>query len=100
MNDYDEDPELYDQDEAPHYDLDRDRYVPETLDDYGWNEVNEDQDEAPHYDLDLGDRYGPETAAQLQRQTQRALQNEEFLRWEHELGQPNYYNYFLEEMTR
>ena len=29
-----------------------------------------------------------------------ALVNEEILRWEHELAQPNYYDYFLEEVTR
>ena len=39
---------------------------------------------------------GPETQAQMQR----VLDREELLRWEHELSQPNYYDYFLEEVTR
>jgi len=29
-----------------------------------------------------------------------AMQKEQFLIWEHELSQPNYYDYFLEEVTR
>jgi len=28
------------------------------------------------------------------------LEKEMFLRWEHELSQANYYDYFLEEVTR
>ena len=39
---------------------------------------------------------GPETKAHMQR----ALVNEQLLMWEHELSQPDYYNYYLEEMTR
>lgn len=31
---------------------------------------------------------------------QRAAMNEQLLMWEHELSQPEYYNYFLEEVTR
>ncbi len=32
--------------------------------------------------------------------TLNALEKEQLLIWEHELNQPNYYDYFLEEVTR
>ena len=57
----------------------------------------------PHYSADLGDRYGPETAAQLARQAERTPGHRysvELSQWEHELAQPDYPDYFLEEMLR
>ncbi len=47
-------------------------------------------------DYDLWTEAGLETRAQRER----ALINEQLLMWEHELSQSNYYDYFLDEVTR
>ena len=54
----------------------------------GWR----DEDREEVYDQDLM-IISPRAQAQ-------ALVNEQLLMWEHELAQPDYYNYYLEEMTR
>lgn len=92
MNAYNPDPDafdIYDQDEPP-----------ELCAYCGVEHDSREHTREPHYDADAGDRYGPETSAQLSRQRERALMSEQFLLWEHELAQPSYYDYFLEEVTR
>ena len=73
-------------------------------DPYGPDPELYDQDA---HDMSEYDRWRDEIAARpsaLQRFSKAvlgaALEQELFLRWEHELSQPNYYDYYLEEMTR
>ena len=77
----------YDQD-AYGFDVENDRYEREpTEDELDAMEAYEG------YEPAWNDQYG-------KAQRDQALVNEEILRWEHELAQPSYYDYFLEEVTR
>ena len=64
--------------------------APYDQDAYGFDVEN---DTYHGYQPAWNDQYG-------KAQRDQALVNEEILRWEHELGQANYYDYFLEEVTR
>jgi len=55
------------------------------------------------YDYEEQERYEEfwqESTTQYLRSLAKTQATESFLQWEHELSQPDYYAYFLEEVTR
>jgi hypothetical protein len=62
--------------------------------------VNDLYDQDGNYYDQQYDLWRDQIAAREESNIAQALEREQLLMWEHELSQPNYHDYFLEEMLR